>query len=102
MPVERVDVGDSRLEDYRNVRHPESLRRRGMFVAEGRLVVERLLNHSHEYDVKSVLVNDASLAGLEPQLSRMPDVQVFVCSTEQLMSIVGFNLHRGCLAVARR
>jgi tRNA G18 (ribose-2'-O)-methylase SpoU len=102
MPVERVDVGDSRLEDYRNVRHPESLRSRGVFVAEGRLVVERLLDQSREYDVMSVLVNEASLASLEPQLLRMPRLQVFVCSTEQLMSIVGFNLHRGCLAIARR
>ena len=104
MVVERVDrVDDPRLEDYRNVPDPELLRRRGVFVAEGRLVVERLLDLiGRGYRVQSLLLNDASFASLEPRVSVIPDLTVYVTSTAQLSSIVGFNVHRGCLAIAER
>ena len=102
MPIERVGIDDSRLEDYRNVRDPESLRRRGLFVAEGRLVVERLLERSECYDVKSFLLNEPSFASLEPLLEKASGVPIYVCPTAELESIVGFNLHRGCLAIANR
>jgi tRNA G18 (ribose-2'-O)-methylase SpoU len=104
MPVIRVEeLGDRRLEDYRNVRDPELLRRRGLFMAEGRLVVERLLQlDGKSHSVQSILVSPASFAGLEPRLAARPDLPIYLCSTEELASIVGFNLHRGCLALASR
>lgn len=104
MPVVRVKrLDDRRLEEYRNIREPELLRRHGLFMAEGRLVVERLLDLAGQgHRVKSLLLNDASFAGLEPRVSQFPDLPVYVCSTEALASIVGFNLHRGCLALAER
>ena len=44
MPVIHLDsLDDPRLADYRAVRDPELVRARQLFVAEGRLVVERLL-----------------------------------------------------------
>jgi tRNA G18 (ribose-2'-O)-methylase SpoU len=106
MAVARVQLAgfdDPRLEGYRNVRDSELLRRRGLFVAEGRLVVERLLDAAGRgHRVTSMLLNDASFASLEHRLSQLPDVPVFVCSTDELASIVGFNFHRGCLALAER
>src|SRR3954468_12824167 len=101
--VQLADMDDPRLEDYRNVRDSELLRRRGLFVAEGRLVVERLLDSVDTgYRVTSVLLNDSSFASLEHRLSQLPDVPVYVCSSDTLASIVGFNFHRGCLALAER
>lgn len=85
------------------MRDPELLRRRGLFVAEGRLVVERLLDAvDGGYRVTSLLLNHASLASLEHRLSHLPGVPVYVCTTDELASVVGFNLHRGCLALAER
>ena len=85
------------------MRDSELLRRRGLFVAEGRLVVERLLDAAGRgYRVTSMLLNDASFASLEHRLSQLPDVPVFVCSSDELASIAGFNFHRGCLALAER
>ena len=79
----------------------ELLRRRNRFVAEGRLVVGRLLESGNP--VESVLLNDASFHALEPQLSRLPqDVPIYVCATAEFAAITGFNLHRGCLALAAR
>jgi tRNA G18 (ribose-2'-O)-methylase SpoU len=102
MPVIQIArIDDPRLDDYRSVPDPELLRRRGLFVAEGRLVVARLLDSAHR--IVSLLVNEASYLGLKPQLGGMPDtIPVYVCPTEALAAILGFNLHRGCLALAER
>lgn len=102
MPVIRIDrFDDPRLADYRNVSDGELLRRRNRFVAEGRLVVGRLLETGHR--VESLLVNDASYRALEGPLSRLPqDVPVYVSDANAFTAITGFNLHRGCLAMAER
>jgi tRNA G18 (ribose-2'-O)-methylase SpoU len=102
MAIIRIDrFDDPRLDDYRNVSDAELLRRRNRFVAEGRLVVERLIESRHRVD--SVLVNDASFHALDTPLSRLPsDVPIYVCNTEEFTTITGFNLHRGCLAIAER
>jgi tRNA G18 (ribose-2'-O)-methylase SpoU len=102
MPVIRVDrFDDSRLGEYRSVSDGELLRRRNRFVAEGRLIVGRLLESGHR--VESLLVNEASYRALEPLVSRLPPhIPVYVCDTDEFAAITGFNLHRGCLALAER
>jgi tRNA G18 (ribose-2'-O)-methylase SpoU len=102
MPVIRVNrFDDPRLAEYRSVSDGELLRRRNRFVAEGRLVVGRLLESGHR--VESLLVNNASFRALEPLLARVPShVPIFVCETDDFAAITGFNLHRGCLALAAR
>ena len=53
--------------------------------------------------VESVLLNEASFKALETTLSRLPaEVPVYVCDTDEFAAITGFNLHRGCLALAER
>jgi len=97
--VERFD--DPLLADYRTVSDGELLRRRNLFVAEGRLVVGRLIEAGHR--VESLLVNDPSYRALAASLSRLPqDVPVYICDTDEFAAITGFNLHRGCLALAGR
>jgi len=102
MPVVRIDnLADARLDDYRNVSDAELVRRRGLFVAEGRLVVRRLLAAGHH--MVSLLLNEASLRSLEGELGSLVDrVPVYVCHTAELAEIVGFHFHRGCLALAKR
>ena len=102
MQVIRIDrFDDPRLAAYRNVSDAELLRRRNCFVAEGRLVVGRVLESDHE--VESILLNHASFQALQAPLSRVPpDVPIYVCDTRDFTAITGFNLHRGCLALARR
>jgi tRNA G18 (ribose-2'-O)-methylase SpoU len=97
--IERLD--DPRIDDYRGVSDGELMRRRNLFVAEGRLVVGRLFESGHR--VISVLVNEASHRALADSLALLPaDTEVFVCSTGAFASVTGFNLHRGCLALAER
>jgi tRNA G18 (ribose-2'-O)-methylase SpoU len=102
MPVIRIEhVEDSRLDDYRNVSDAELLRQRKLFVGEGRLVVRRLLSGGHH--VVSLLVNEPSFNSLHADFARALDgIPVYVCPTAELAEIVGFKLHRGCLALAER
>jgi tRNA G18 (ribose-2'-O)-methylase SpoU len=99
IPVNEID--DSRLDDYRNISDRELLRRSNLFVAEGRLVVRRLLSGRHR--VVSLLLNEPSFRHLEDELqTAFPEVPAYVCRPAVLDGIVGFNVHRGCLALAER
>jgi len=99
VPTERVDdPRDRRLDDYRDVRDPERRLARGQFIAETRDVVAALLRGGR-YPVESVLATEASVAALGPLPAGIP---VYVASHEVIQSVVGFEFHRGCLAVGRR
>jgi len=102
MPVVRIDRWDDpRVAEFRGLSDAELLRRRGLLVAEGRLVVARLLASGH--GVVSLLLNEASRRALEKPLAELTDaVAVYVCDTADFAALTGFNLHRGCLALARR
>jgi len=103
MAVERIDcANDPRLALYRHIGDGELLRGHGVFVAEGRLVVQRAIE-DRRYVVRSLLVNDAALRDLTPALARLdPGVPVLVCRTGDFLEVTGFHLHRGCLALVER
>jgi len=100
--VERIDgEADPRIDAYRAVGDPASLERDGLFVAEGRLVVERLLEDAW-FDVHSVAVTPAALEALRSALGQHPALNVYVCEPAVLRAVTGFHFHRGCLALAYR
>lgn len=100
--IQRIDdASDARMAAYRAVADPEALQRAGLFVAEGRLVVERLLEHGG-FEVASVAATAAKIAVLAPVLESRRDVTVFECDAAVLREITGFAFHRGCVALARR
>jgi len=100
--AEPIDhASDSRLATYRLVGDPAALEREGLFVAEGRLVVERLLEDGR-FGVHSVLVTPPALAALGRTLERRPGTTVYVGDPAMLREITGFDFHRGCLALAFR
>jgi tRNA G18 (ribose-2'-O)-methylase SpoU len=71
-----------------------------LFVAEGRLVVRRLLEASR-FGARSVLVTDSAYRALDDVL-RDADVPVYCVPQALLNEIAGFNIHRGCLAIGER
>ena len=95
------DTADARLAPYRLVGDPRALEREGLFVAEGRLVVERLIEDGR-FALRSVLATPAAAAALGPLLERRPEVPVLVAAPTAMREITGFDFHRGCLALARR
>ena len=102
MSIARVtDPDDERLADYRNVPDPELLERRGVFVAEGRLVVRRLLTGSR-FSARSVMVTETGLASVADALDGREGVPVYVVPQPLMNDVTGFNIHRGCLAIGER
>ncbi len=81
MPIVRIeDATDARLREFIAVSDSELARAHGLFVAEGRLVLRRVIEHG-AYGVRSVLVNDAARRSLATVLERLsPDVPVYVCA----------------------
>lgn len=102
MPVITVEgQDDERLADYRNIPDGELVERRGIFVAEGRLVVRRLLEESR-LGARSVMVTDAALASVAEAIATRPGLPVYRVSQAVMDGVAGFNIHRGCLAIGER
>ena len=96
------DPADPRLDDYRAVKDGKLWRERGQFVAEGRLVVRRVIEEWRG-NVRSVLLNPAAKRQLDGVLRGVPDVvPIYVCDAEVLAELTGFAVHRGCLALVKR
>jgi tRNA G18 (ribose-2'-O)-methylase SpoU len=102
VPIIRTDdPADLRLADYRGVSDADLAARQGIFIAEGRLVVRRLLASSI-FVTRSVLVTEPAFASLADTLARRPGVPVLLVRQEVMNAIAGFDIHRGCLAIGER
>lgn len=106
MPVLAVDdPADRRLDDYRNVPDPVLLAERGIFVAEGRLVVRRLLGGSR-FATRSLMVTPTALSAIADIVNDAAhgasSLPVYVVPQALMNGITGFNMHRGCLAIGER
>jgi tRNA G18 (ribose-2'-O)-methylase SpoU len=101
--VEIHDPGDPRVDDFRDLsaadRRPDRPGGRGLVIAEGVVVVQRLL--ASPYPVRALLGVRRRIETLEPDLAGL-DVPVYVTSAEVMAEVVGFHLNRGVLAVADR
>ncbi len=96
------DPLDPRIAEYRDVRERDLVGRRGLFVAEGEVVLSVLLRSARHRPI-SLLVDERRLDALAPLLVDLDDaVPVHVVARPVLDAIVGFPLHRGLLAIGRR
>ncbi|MEC9373215.1 MAG: RNA methyltransferase, partial [Planctomycetota bacterium] len=76
--------------------------RRGLFLAEGALVVRRLLEES-PLRMRSALVTEGRLEAMRGVFERRAgEAPVYVASQEVMDEIVGFHIHRGVLAAGER
>lgn len=99
LPVD--DPADPRIADYRDVRERDLVGRRGLFVAEGEVVLTVLVRSPRHRPV-SLLLDERRVAALAPLLDELEsDVPVHIASRAVLDAIVGFPLHRGILAIGR-
>lgn len=94
------DPDDPRIADYRNLPDRALLEQRGLFIAEGRHVVRRLLAASGLV-TRSVMLTPPALSSIEGDLD-VSRVTVFLVPQAVMNTVTGFNMHRGCLAVGER
>ncbi|MBA3340166.1 MAG: RNA methyltransferase [Geodermatophilaceae bacterium] len=103
VPIEILDPDDPRLADFRDLtnadRRPDRPGGRGLVIAEGVSVVQRLL--ASPYRVRAVLGVAARIKALAAELSDLP-APVYLASAEVMAVAVGFHLNRGILASADR
>ncbi len=104
--AERIDItdpADRRLDDFRDLvtadRRPDRPGGRGLVIAEGAVVVRRLLQSP--YPIRGLLGVARRYDELADDLSTQA-VPYFVVEPELMAEVVGFHLNRGVLATANR
>ncbi|NIJ10334.1 tRNA G18 (ribose-2'-O)-methylase SpoU [Saccharomonospora amisosensis] len=97
------EAADPRLDDFRDLttadRRPDRPGGRGLVIAEGTVVVRRLL--ASPYRPLAVLGVRRRVEELADDLAELT-VPAYVTSSEVMAAVVGFHLNRGVLAVADR
>jgi tRNA G18 (ribose-2'-O)-methylase SpoU len=99
LPISLTDPDDPRLADYRHLKDRDLSAQGGRFVAEGELVVRRLL--ASRLTVHSLLLTPPRLATLG-DIGDRPGCLVFLANQAVMDAIAGFHVHRGCLAIGER
>lgn len=96
--VPTADPDDRRLDPYRQLKRTNETSRRGLFIAEGDKLVERLLDS--RLTVESVLLSERFVDAFA---GRVPgEIPTLVVPEAWIETLVGFNFHRGVLACGRR
>lgn len=101
--VDIDDPADPRLDDFRDLnssdRRPDLPEGKGLVIAEGVLVAQRLL--ASRFEPISFLGVERRRIELAPDLETT-DVPFYRTSAEVMAAVVGFHLNRGVLAAAHR
>jgi tRNA G18 (ribose-2'-O)-methylase SpoU len=101
-PIDIDDPDDPRIAAYRDIRERDLAGRRGLFVAEGKVVLEALFS-ARRFEPESALILDARLPGMVATLAKAPvGMPVYVASRPVMDAVAGFPMHRGVLAIGRR
>jgi tRNA G18 (ribose-2'-O)-methylase SpoU len=97
------DPADPRLDDFRDLnsidRRPDLPSGKGLVIAEGVLVVQRML--ASRFRPRAMLGTDRRLGELTADLAAT-DAPYYRASAEVMADVVGFHLNRGVLAAAPR
>lgn len=101
--VDVNDPADPRLDDFRDLnsvdRRPDLPSGKGLVIAEGVLVVQRML--ASRFRPRAMLGTDRRLRELADDLTAT-DAPYYRASAEVMGDVVGFHLNRGVLAAAQR
>lgn len=90
------DPNDERIADYVRLKDATLVKKRGVFVAEGTEVVRTALTRGR-FALRSVFLLDKRLEGISDALANF-DGPVYVATPAVMNEVVGFDIHRGCLA----
>ena len=102
MIVEVDDPEDPRLEPYRHVRDRDLAGHGGRFMAEGRVVLEKVVRAAPDM-LESVLIAAHRVESLSDLISALPgEIPIYAAGQAAMDKVVGFPIHRGVLAVGRR
>jgi tRNA G18 (ribose-2'-O)-methylase SpoU len=103
MRVERIEaLADPRVAAYRDLREGKLLEEQGLFVAESRHVVRRLLAGGR-FPVRSLLLSEPALSELGGAFEALAAPPLVLLAPHALLcEIAGYHVHQGCLALVER
>jgi tRNA G18 (ribose-2'-O)-methylase SpoU len=101
--IDVADPADPRLDDFRDLnsvdRRPDLPSGKGLVIAEGVLVVQRML--ASRFRPRALLGTERRRAELEDDLTGI-DAPYYRVAADVMAEVVGFHLNRGVLASASR
>lgn len=97
MKIQRLAMEDSRVDPYRNLRE-RTLRGEDIFIAEGELVVNRLIESPCE--IVSILAIESKIPQISPELPE--NTPVYLVDDSRMEQITGFRFYQGILALGKR
>jgi tRNA G18 (ribose-2'-O)-methylase SpoU len=101
--IDVADPADPRLDDFRDLnsvdRRPDLPSGKGLVIAEGVLVVQRML--ASRFTPRALLGTDRRLGELADDLA-VVDAPYYRAAADVMAEVVGFHLNRGVLASASR
>ena len=101
--IDVVDPADPRLDDFRDLnsvdRRPDLPSGKGLVIAEGVLVVQRML--ASRFRPRAMLGTDRRLDELEADLAGV-EAPYYRVDADVMAEVIGFHLNRGVLASASR
>jgi tRNA G18 (ribose-2'-O)-methylase SpoU len=101
--IDVADPADPRLDDFRDLnsvdRRPDLPSGKGLVIAEGVLVVQRML--ASRFRPRALLGTDRRLGELADDLAGV-DAPYYRANADVMAEVVGFHLNRGVLASASR
>lgn len=100
IPVAAAD--DPRLAPYQTLKDNGVARDTDGFIVEGAIALERLID-AGRFPLVSVFVSERAAERLHELLARIgPGTPIFVVPQPTMDEVVGYHIHRGVLALARR
>ena len=100
-PIPIHDSDDARVADYRQIRERDLTGRRGLFVAEGAVVLNVLASPRSRCRAVSALIAEQRVETLRPVLE-MLDAPVYAAGQGVMDAVAGFPIHRGILALGEK
>ena len=102
MPIVVHTPDDPRLAEFREIKDSHLRARRGRFLVEGRRNVDVLARQTR-FAPRAAFVTRAAFDAMHETWKAMPrSVPIYLGSRELVNEVVGYDFHRGCLAVACR
>lgn len=100
-PIPIHDPADPRVADYRQIQERDLTGRRGLFVAEGAVVLNVLASPQSRCRPVSALIAEQRVETLRPVLELL-DAPVYAAGQGVMDAVAGFPIHRGILALGEK
>ncbi|WP_170976401.1 RNA methyltransferase [Rhizobium sp. FKL33] len=101
-----IDPADPRIAAFGDIRERDLRRQQGQFIAEGTVVLRLLADAARrggEFRAEAVFLLENRVAGLAETIAAFPEeTPVYVADRAVMNAVVGFDIHRGVLALGSR